>query len=218
MTLDLLTVITFLPLLGAVVVFVLPRSQVRLARIAALGFSLAVLALSIYAFYQYASGGCPASPQPTPGGSPFVFACENAKTDFFPLLKSSWHVGIDGLSAAMVLLTGLLTPLAILISFEVTDRVHEHMALFLFLETGLMGVFVSLDLLFFFLFWEIGLVPGISDQHLGGGGPAHASFKFFRDGRFARPVAVDPVDQLDQRHDGHPGAAGELAEGPGCCR
>ncbi len=180
MTLDLLTVITFLPLLGAVVVFVLPRTQVRLARIVALGFSLGVLALSVFAFYQYASGGCPASPQPTPVGSPFVFACENAKTDFFPLLKSSWHVGIDGLSAAMLLLTGLLTPLAILISFEVTDRVHEHMALFLFLEMGLMGVFVSLDLLFFFLFWEIGLVPMYFLINIWGGeNRRYASFKFF---------------------------------------
>jgi NADH-quinone oxidoreductase subunit M len=174
---DLLSLITFLPMLGAVVVFVLPRDQRNLARALALGFSLAVLALSVYAFYQYAGGACPVSAPRE--GSPFVFACEST-SEYFPLLNSKWHVGIDGLSAAMVLLTGLLTPLAILISFEVTDRVHEHMALFLFLEMGLMGVFVSLDLLFFFLFWEIGLVPMYFLINIWGGeNRRYASFKFF---------------------------------------
>ncbi len=59
----------------------------------------------------------------------------------------------------MVLLTTLLTPLAILASFSITDRVKAYMMLFLFLETGMLGVFMSLDLLIFFVFWEIGLVP-----------------------------------------------------------
>jgi NADH-quinone oxidoreductase subunit M len=59
----------------------------------------------------------------------------------------------------MVLLTTLLTPLAILASFSVTDRVKPYMMLFLFLETGMLGVFMALDLLLFFVFWEIGLVP-----------------------------------------------------------
>lgn len=174
---DLLSLITFLPLLGAVVVFVLPRDQRNLARAVALGFSLAVLALALVAYRQYARGECPITAPPA--GSPFVFACERT-ADYFPLLNSKWHVGIDGLSAAMVLLTGLLTPLAILISFEITDRVHEHMALFLFLEMGLMGVFVSLDLLFFFLFWEIGLVPMYFLINIWGGeNRRYASFKFF---------------------------------------
>ncbi len=59
----------------------------------------------------------------------------------------------------MVLLTTLLTPLAILASFSITDRVKAYMMLFLFLETGMLGVFMALDLLIFFVFWEIGLVP-----------------------------------------------------------
>jgi NADH-quinone oxidoreductase subunit M len=59
----------------------------------------------------------------------------------------------------MVLLTTLLTPLAILASFSVTDRVKPYMMLFLFLEMGMLGVFMALDLLIFFVFWEIGLVP-----------------------------------------------------------
>ena len=59
----------------------------------------------------------------------------------------------------MVLLTTLLTPLAFLTSFNIKDHVKAFMILFLLLETGMLGVFVSLDLLFFFVFWEIGLVP-----------------------------------------------------------
>ena len=66
---------------------------------------------------------------------------------------------MDGLSLTMVLLTTLLTPLALLASFSITDRVKAYMMLFLLLETGMLGVFMSLDLLLFFVFWEIGLVP-----------------------------------------------------------
>ncbi len=69
------------------------------------------------------------------------------------------HLGVDGLSLTMVLLTTLLTPLAILASFSINDRLKPYMMLFLFLETGMLGVFMALDLLIFFVFWEVGLVP-----------------------------------------------------------
>ena len=59
----------------------------------------------------------------------------------------------------MVLLTTLLTPLAVLASFSITERVKPYMILFLLLETGMLGVFMALDLLIFFVFWEVGLVP-----------------------------------------------------------
>ena len=59
----------------------------------------------------------------------------------------------------MVLLTTLLTPLALLASFSINDKVKAYMMLFLFLETGMLGVFMALDLLIFFVFWEVGLVP-----------------------------------------------------------
>ncbi len=59
----------------------------------------------------------------------------------------------------MVLLTTLLTPLALLASFNITDRIKAYFMLFLFLETGMLGVFMSIDLLIFFVFWEVGLVP-----------------------------------------------------------
>jgi NADH-quinone oxidoreductase subunit M len=102
------------------------------------------------------------------------------QTEWFELLGASWHVGIDGISASMVLLTGLLSPLAILISWEIEERVNVHMALLLFFQTGLFGVFVAMDLMVFFLFYELTLVPMyfIIDQW---GGPRrkYASTKFF---------------------------------------
>src|SRR5258708_3238778 len=187
MNFDLLTTITFLPLIGAGVVMLLRLflpNQKSVARWVALIFSLVVLALSVFTFYTYANGNCPPSdvtPNPAveANGSLCVLACEH-KSACFPLVNANWHVGIDGLSAAMVLLTGLLTPLAILISFEVTENVFEHMALFLFLETGLIGLFVSLDLLFFFIFWEISLVPMYFLINIwGSANRLYASFKFF---------------------------------------
>jgi NADH-quinone oxidoreductase subunit M len=78
---------------------------------------------------------------------------------WYEAIGSSLHLGVDGLSLTMVLLTTLLTPLAILASFSINDKVKAYMMLFLFLETGMLGVFMAIDLLIFFVFWEIGLVP-----------------------------------------------------------
>src|SRR5260221_12597689 len=191
MTSDLLTFFTSLtnlavvPVVGAIVVMLLriiAPDQKQLARYVTLAFSLVVLVQVVVIFFVYTTGQCPmgnVAVDPNAAGSPFVFPCQH-QSPFFPLVNSTWHVGIDGLSAAMLLLTGILTPLAILISFEVTDNVHEHMALFLLLEMGMMGVFVSLDLLFFFIFWEIGLVPMYFLINIWGGeNRRYASFKFF---------------------------------------
>lgn len=182
-----LSTLTFLPMLGAGVVMllkiVLPE-QKSLGRNVALLFSLIVLIQSIALFGYYAAGTCPignvpANANANASASPFVFACEH-QSEFFPLVGSTWHVGIDGLSAAMILLTGILTPLAMLISYEIEENVHEHMALFLFFEMGLLGLFVSLDLFTFFLFWELSLVPMYFLINIWGGeNRRYASFKFF---------------------------------------
>ena len=63
------------------------------------------------------------------------------------MIGSSFHLGVDGLSLTMVLLTTLLTPIVILASFNITERVKPYMILFMLLETGMLGVFLSLDLL-----------------------------------------------------------------------
>jgi len=167
--LDFLTTMTLLPVVGAAVVFILPRGRERLARWMALIISLVVMVMAIGVFYSVRAD--------PPGAGQWSF---EAQAEWFPQLNASWHVGVDGLSATMVLLTGLLVPLAILISFEIEDRVQAHMALFLFLETGLLGVFVALDMMIFFVFWEIGLVPMYFLIYLWGGeNRRYAANKFF---------------------------------------
>ncbi len=167
--LDLLTTMTLLPVIGAVVVFLMPRGQERMARWTALLVSLVVMVLAIGVFYSVQSD--------PPGPGQWAFEEQAA---WFPQLNATWHVGVDGLSATMILLTGILVPLSILISFETEDRVQAHMALFLFLETGMLGVFVALDMMVFFVFWEIGLVPMYFLIFLWGGeNRRYAANKFF---------------------------------------
>jgi len=113
-----LTVLTFLPLLGAAVIGVLGlagQTNRNVARTIALVFSIVVLGLALVTFASFSRGTCtsgsvPAELQaPANSSSPFVFTCEES-VPFFPLLNSYWHVGVDGLSMAMVLLTALLLP------------------------------------------------------------------------------------------------------------
>jgi NADH-quinone oxidoreductase subunit M len=143
-----LTWILFLPTLGAVVIALLPRENKQLVRWVALGVSLLPLALTLIVWINF--------PDAAVNADGYKFVEEYA---WYEAINANYHVGVDGLSLTMVLLTTLLTPLAILASFSVDDRVNAYMALFLFLETGMLGVFMSLDLLVFFVFWEIGLVP-----------------------------------------------------------
>jgi len=141
---DILSFLVFAPAIAAAIVLVLPGGK-QIARYAALAFALVIAALCISVFVNY---------NQAQGGYQFVI-----NQEWFRLLGANWKVGIDGISAAMVLLTGILTPLAILISFEIEDRVNVHMALLLFFETGCLGVFVAMDLMIFFLFYELSLVP-----------------------------------------------------------
>ncbi len=140
-----LTLILFFPALAAVIMLFLPRDENKLLRWFAFGASLVPFVLSLMVWVNFKAG--------QPG---FQFE-ENYV--WYEAIGSSLHVGVDGLSLTMVLLTTLLTPLAILASFSLTDRVKPYMMLFLFLETGMLGVFMALDLLIFFVFWEVGLVP-----------------------------------------------------------
>lgn len=140
-----LSLILFLPVLAAVFMLFLPKEEIKLLRWFALGASLIPFLLSVSIWFQFKSS--------VPG---FQF---QERYEWYEALGSTVHLGVDGLSLTMVLLTTLLTPLAILASFNITDKVKAYMMLFLFLETGMLGVFMSLDLLVFFVFWEVGLIP-----------------------------------------------------------
>jgi len=141
----LLSLILFFPAIAAVVILFLPSNNNKLLRWFALGASLVPLVLSLIAWFRF---------QPSQPG----FQFEETYV-WYEAIGSSLHLGVDGLSLTMVLLTTLLTPLSILASFNINDRVKAYMMLFLFLETGMLGVFLALDLLIFFVFWEVGLVP-----------------------------------------------------------
>lgn len=141
----LLSFILFSPVVAAIIVAILPRDQENLIRWTSFILSLIPLGLSIALWINF---------RPNEPG----FQFQEQRIWYAPI-HSSYHVGVDGISLTMVLLTTLLTPLALLASFTIKDRVKSYMALFFLLEFGMLGVFLTLDLLLFFVFWEFGLVP-----------------------------------------------------------
>ena len=141
----LLTLILFSPTMLAGVLLILPAGEKKLIRWVAFVGSLVPLAFSITLWLRFNSA--------LPG---FQF---EEQFIWYQAINSTYHLGVDGLSLTMVLLTTLLTPVSILASYSIEDRVKSYMILFLLLETGMLGVFLSLDLLLFFVFWEVGLVP-----------------------------------------------------------
>lgn len=144
---DVFSFLIFAPALSALLVILLPPNK-WLARIVTLAASLVIGGIAIAVFFVYQ--------QQAPANGEFIVA---PPVPWFELLGASWHLGVDGVSAAMVLLTGILTPLAVLVSWEIDDRPNTHLALLLLFETGCMGVFLAMDLLVFFLFYELSLVP-----------------------------------------------------------
>jgi NADH-quinone oxidoreductase subunit M len=149
-----LTWIIFLPVIGALAAMVTP---VRFARWFALLFAAATFGLTLAIFFRTAVfNGYNFGSLNKPIESinlPWI----NFTTDSFTF-RIDYFLGVDGLSLPMVILNAFLTMLAIIGGWE-KPRVKEYLALLLLLETGVMGVFLSLDLLLFFLFWEVELAP-----------------------------------------------------------
>lgn len=142
---NILALILFSPLVASLLIMIIPRQQKQLIRWVAFVLSLIPFILTIWLWFNFQ--------QDLPG---YQF---ELKIIWYPPLNSSFHLGVDGIALTMVLLTTLLTPLAILASFSIKERVQTYMFLFFLLELGMLGVFLSLDLLLFFVFWEFGLVP-----------------------------------------------------------
>jgi NADH-quinone oxidoreductase subunit M len=165
----LLTVITFLPLVGIPILLLLKRDAARedLMKQVTLGISVITFVISLVLLLNFVPGE--AGPQ-------FV-----EKTLWVPQWGIHYYLGIDGVSLWLVLLTTLLSPIAILSSWNaIHDRLREYLIFMLLLETGMVGVFVSLDLFLFYVFWEFTLVPMYF--HIGiWGGPrrVYAAVKFF---------------------------------------
>jgi len=163
----LVSLIVFTPLIGIALVGLIPSDQKGAIKWTALIASLVPAGLSIYLWALYANSGR--------AGMQFL-----EEAVWYAPINAAYRVGVDGLSVPMILLTGILTPLALLASFSIQERIKPYMMLFLMLETGMLGVFASLDLLLFFLFWEIGLVPMyFLINQWGSANRRYASFKFF---------------------------------------
>jgi NADH-quinone oxidoreductase subunit M len=160
-----LTLILLSPAIGAIITIFLPKENVKLIRWFAVIVSLIPLAFSVYLWVKF-------------DASQTGFSFEE-NIAWYEAVNSSYHLGVDGISVPMVLLTTLLTPLALLISWSISENVRSYMVLFLLLESGMLGVFLSLDLLLFFVFWEVGLIPMyFLINQWGSANRDYASFKF----------------------------------------
>jgi NADH-quinone oxidoreductase subunit M len=164
-----LTLLTFFPLVGVLVLLFLPGDNKSAIRWTALGTSLATFVISLWVLTQFTASN--------------VDLQLVAKYDWITVAgwNIQYYLGLDGLSILLVLLTGFLTPISILSTWTaVEERVKEFMIFFLLLEVGMTGVFLAQDLFLFYIFWEFSLVPmyfliGI----WGGPRRIYASIKFF---------------------------------------
>ncbi len=166
-TAHLLSVILFVPLAGALLLLLVPRRQDAAIRWIANLAGTAGFVVSLPLWFRYQTQG-----------QPWQFV-EHA--EWIPSIGASYFLGVDGLSALLVLLTTLMGAIAILASWSaITVRVKEYYMLLLILQTAMIGAFVSLDALLFFLFWEVMLVPMYFLIAIWGGGRRlYSAIKFF---------------------------------------
>jgi NADH-quinone oxidoreductase subunit M len=145
MTMPLLTITTFTPLVGLLLILFLDGRRVNTVRWMGVIFSFIPLLLSaaIVIVHQ-------------PSNPDFQLV---ERLAWIPALGIEYHLGVDGISVPMVVLTALLSFVAALASWNITDRAKEYWIFFLLLQVGMFGTFVALDLFLFYVFWEIVLVP-----------------------------------------------------------
>ncbi len=167
-----LTLITFIPLIGGVFILFLPKDRHNVIRWSSLVITVIpfLLSLILFASFDRSVYGFTHS-----SGIQFI-----EEYTWIRAYNIHYFVGIDGISMPMILLTALICPLCILASWGIHKGVKGYFFLFLLLETGMMGVFVALDFFLFFVFWEIMLLPmyfliGI----WGGPRKEYAAIKFF---------------------------------------
>src|SRR5438067_591117 len=165
-TSNILTIVTFMPAAGALLLLFYNREHVRSIRAFALIVTILTFIFSLHLIAHFNSST-----------SDFQFAI---KIPWIPAYGIDYAMGVDGISVFLVLLATVLSPLAILASWSIHERLKEYFIFMLLLETGMIGVFVSLDLFLFYVFWEIMLVPmyfliGV----WGGERRIYAAMKFF---------------------------------------
>jgi NADH-quinone oxidoreductase subunit M len=164
--LPLLSSVIFLPVLGILILFFIPKDRTSLIRSISVLATFLTLVISILILANFNIR----NPH---------FQLEE-KLCWIPQINVNYHLGVDGLSYSMVFLTALLSFLACIGSFSIKERIKEYFIFYLLLEVGMMGTFLALDLFLFYVFWEITLVPmyfliGI----WGGPRKEYAAIKFF---------------------------------------
>jgi NADH-quinone oxidoreductase subunit M len=164
--LPLLTILTFIPLIGGLAVLGLGSNSQKLARLIGLGTSLLslALALSLWAKFDASSGALQ-----------FV-----ERQSWIRVLRVDYFLGVDGLGLLMLLLTAIVVPMGLLVAWPIAPRTSLYFALVLFLESALFGTFTALNFFHWFIFWELSLVPAFFLIRLWGGQQrAAAATQFF---------------------------------------
>ena len=171
-----LTLLVLSPVAGALLVALAGalRLDDRLVKTGATAWSLVSLGLAIFLWAGF-------DPSAVANGQGAIQFAE--KIPWIEAIKVDYFLGIDGISLPLVLLTGVMTPIAMLASFNVESRVKMHYALLFLLEAAMLGYFVALNFFFFFIFWEFSLVPAFFIIQNWGRDPEdkrrYAAFKFF---------------------------------------
>jgi NADH-quinone oxidoreductase subunit M len=145
MSFPFLSVIIFTPIITGMFILLIPGERKTEIRVTALAASFIALALSIWVYFSYNT---------SIGGYQFI-----EKYDWFPPLGISYHVGVDGMSAPLLLLTGIVMFTGVLISWGIDDRPREFFAFLFILASGVFGVFAALDLFGLIFFYEIAVFP-----------------------------------------------------------
>src|SRR5579875_3641981 len=162
----LLTIITFAPLVGMVLILLCPRDQHNLIRWLAAAATVPQIVIAIYLYAHFDTAT-----------TAVQFA---ERYPWVPAYHINYFIGVDGISISMVLLTALICFISVFASFGIEKGVKGYFALMMMLDTGMMGVFVALDFFLFYIFWEVMLLPmyfliGI----WGGPRREYAAIKFF---------------------------------------
>src|SRR3990170_993287 len=145
MNFPILSIIVFTPMAAGLLLFLMPARRPQLIRLVALAAAIVALGLSVFAYVSY---------DQSLGGYQF-----QEQATWIPQLGISYHVGVDGMSLPLVLLTGIVMLTGVLISWGVDDRPREFFGFLFILATGVFGVFVALDLFALLFFYEIAVFP-----------------------------------------------------------
>src|SRR6266699_4538569 len=173
-----LSIITFLPLVGGIAILFIPKNQVTTIRWTAFAVACVNLFQALGLMLAYFQANV-SSTSPVAAGAPNSAFLFNEQLSWIPSVGINYSLGVDGISLLLVTLTALLTLVCIGASFGVEQKVKNYMAFMLLLESGIIGVFLSTNLFLFYIFWEVMLIPAyFLVGSWGGERRIYAAFKF----------------------------------------